>query len=118
MSLPDYFWNLSDDEQKLYAKRAGCSIHHLINNIYRRAGPLKQPRPELLVRLVLASEGNISLNEAIQYFLVEPVKFQATEMGVDIEDSVPSVCFERRSLDGQLEIKSFEPVRESAKVGL
>ena len=71
---------MNREAQEAYANRAGCSIHHLVNNVYRRAGPRKLPRPELLIGLVKASDGQVSLDEAIDYFLVQPVRKLADEM--------------------------------------
>jgi hypothetical protein len=51
-------------------------------NLFVRAGAKKQPRAELIVGLVTASEGNVSLKEAIDYFLVEPVLKLANGAGV------------------------------------
>ena len=71
---------MTKEEQIAHATLAGCSVHHLVNNLYRRAGPLKQPRPELLIGLVGAWKGQVSLDEAIDYFLVQPVRKLAAEL--------------------------------------
>lgn len=76
----DYFQQLDEDQKLSYAHRAGCSIHHMRLNLFVKSGVKKLPRTELLVGLVAASEGHVSLDEAIDYFLVQPVKKLAAEL--------------------------------------
>ena len=91
---------MNREAQEAYANRAGCSIHHLVNNVYRRAGPRKLPRPELLIGLVKASDGKVSLDEAIDYFLVAPVR----KLAAELEQSLP----EGSSVEGGVEEKSVD----------
>lgn len=76
----------------------------------------KRPRDRLIVGLVEASDGAVSLDEAIDYFLVQPVLKLAAELGV--LDSVPAASDQVVTRGSQLEIKSFEKVKEEARVGL
>ena len=75
MSPIDYYTSLSTEERAAYAKRAGCSIHHYQLNFFRvNGGPKKIPRQELLINLCRESEGNVSLDDAIDYFYIQPIK--------------------------------------------
>lgn len=77
----DYYISLSEQERIAYAARANCSMANMNLNLFRRKGVKKQPRFETVVRLVMASEGRISLPEAIDYFLVQPALITAQRMG-------------------------------------
>ena len=82
----DYYTSLTAEERNQYAERAGCSIHHFQLNLFRvRGGAKKIPKPELLINLSLASEGHVSLDEAIDYFHAQPIKALAAEMHGDVE---------------------------------
>ncbi|RVU83852.1 hypothetical protein EOL70_13570 [Leucothrix sargassi] len=80
----DYYISLSTEEKEKYAERAGCSIHHFKLNLFRvKGGVKKTPKHELLINLALASEGNVTIDEAIEYFHAQPIKVLAKEMGFD-----------------------------------
>lgn len=79
----DYYISLSTEEKEQYAERAGCSIHHFKLNLFRvKGGVKKTPKHELLINLALASEGNVTIDEAIEYFHAQPIRLLAKEMGV------------------------------------
>jgi hypothetical protein len=91
----DYYISLTTEEREKYAERAGCSIHHFKLNVFRvKGGVKKTPKHELLINLALASKGNVTINEAIEYFHIQPIKALAKEMGVD----------DIRAVRGQLEM--------------
>lgn len=108
MKPNDYFLSLTEQERDAYAVRAKCSIHHMRNNLFKqRGGSRKQPRPELLVNLAMASEGQVSLDEAIEYFLVEPVRKLAAELAAPAPvqnksrgDAAPVNCFDGEGMAG------------------
>lgn len=89
----EYFKNLSEEEKLSYAKRAGCSIHHLkLNLFHQSAGPKKRPNDELIIDLAKESKGGFTLDEAIEYFLVEPCKKKASHKNeTDLPANSPSV---------------------------
>ena len=105
MKPNDYFLSLTEQERADYAVRAKCSIHHMRNNLFKQSGESrKQPRPELLVSLAMASEGQVSLDEAIDYFLVSPVRKLAAELAAPsllkhriAKDTLPVNCFDNES---------------------
>lgn len=80
-----YYKSLTTDERKQYAARAKTTLMYLVSHIFRMKGSTRTPKPELLINLSLASEGNVSLDEAIDYFHVQPIKALAAEMEGDVE---------------------------------
>lgn len=71
---PDaYFGSLKYEQQSVYAQQAGTTAGYLRSHIFRKKGRSRNPSFEIIVGLVSASEGQVSLEEAIQYFLVDPV---------------------------------------------
>ena len=64
----EYFLSLGRDDQRDYASRAGTSWGYLRLHIFTKGGFKKRPKDQLLVDLVIESEGHISLEEAKQYF--------------------------------------------------
>ena len=97
---------MTTEERAAYAARVGCSVPHLVNNIFRRAGHLKMPRQEFLIRLVKASDGKIRLEEAIDYFLVQPVLKMAAEL-----ESSPH---QAKAGEVGLEMKRFDTPNQAA----
>lgn len=79
----DYFYSLSQQERQLYARRAGCSFPHLKHNVFRKRGVLKTPRNDLLIRLVIASEGAFSIDDAVKYFFIDPLHQYMNEIGLN-----------------------------------
>ncbi len=73
MNPRDYFKNLPVEDKQAFAARCGCSLSHLQLAVLGTK-IRKRPRDLLIVNIVKASEGHISLDEAIDYFLVQPVK--------------------------------------------
>ena len=103
MKPVNYYTSLTTKERSQYAERSGCSIHHFHNLFRVRGGAKKIPRPELLVNLCLASEGNVSLDEAIDYFHIQPIKALAADMQSDLEP-VKRLNYAKPNSD-QLEMK-------------
>ena len=80
MKPNDYYKTLSKAQRRTYAAKAGTTINYLVAHVFRESRPMRRPSNSLLVGLVKASEGHISLDEAIDYFLVQPVKKLAAEL--------------------------------------
>lgn len=71
---PDtYFASLHYNQQPVYADKAGTTAAYLRCHIFRKKGRSRNPGFEIIVGLAEASEGQVTLEEAIQYFLVDPV---------------------------------------------
>jgi hypothetical protein len=80
MKPVDYFSSLTEEHKKAFAERSGSSLAYLRLHLFRQKGGFrKRPGDEFIVRLVEASNGGFSLQEAINYFLVEPVMRVAEE---------------------------------------
>ena len=86
-----YYISLSAAQRKQYAERSGCSIHSLVLYFRAEAGPKKIPRHELLINLAIASEGAVSIDEAIDYFHVRPIKALYAEMQSDVPVAVDAL---------------------------
>lgn len=86
MKPTTYYQSLSVSEKVEYAIRAGTTIRHM-QSMFTPAGFRKRPRDRLIIGIVDASNGAISLDEAIDYFLVAPVRKLAAELA---PSSVPS----------------------------
>jgi len=72
---PEEYWkSLTTREKETYAVRAGSSFNYLNKHIFKPSGRSRNPKPNLIIRLASASEGNVSLEDAINFFLVDPVK--------------------------------------------
>lgn len=96
----DYYKTLSRDKRKVYAEKAGTTLNYLVVHVFRETGQTRRPSNELLVGLVAASEGNVSLDEAIDYFLVQPVKKLAAELGQSAQQAM--------SMHDAAEVKPFD----------
>ena len=75
-----YYKRLSTNAKKRYAQRADCSHNYMQQKLMNGKGVMKIPRVDLVVRLAHASQGNVSLDESIDYFLVSPCKKLAKEL--------------------------------------
>ena len=81
MNIVKYFQTLDEAGKQAFADKVGTSVGYLRAHILSAKGGFrKRPKDELIVRLVMASEGQVSLDEAIDYFLVSPVKKLAAEL--------------------------------------
>ncbi len=80
-----YYKSLSVAEREKYAARANTTLMYLVSHIFRNKGNTRTPKHELLVKLAFASEGQVTLDEAIDYFHVQPIKALAAEMEGDVE---------------------------------
>lgn len=81
MKPVDYFSSLTEAQKKDFAERVGSSLAYLRLHVFRQKGGFrKRPGDDLIVRIVSASEKNITLDEAIDYFLVQPVLKVAAEL--------------------------------------
>lgn len=76
----DYYRMLSKAQRRIYAAKAGTTLNYLVAHVFRESSPMRRPSNRLLVGLVKASDGNISIDEAIDYFLVQPVKKLVNEL--------------------------------------
>ncbi len=80
MNPVDYYNNLTVGEKRSYAERAGTTLNYLRAHIFRADGKLTRTTSlQMVIRLTEASKGNVSLDEAVDYFLVQPVKKLAAE---------------------------------------
>lgn len=75
-----YYQTLNKKEKENYASRSGSTFGYLNTHVFSRSGPRKRIGNELVVSFHIESEGNVSLDEAIDYFLVQPVKKLAKEI--------------------------------------
>ena len=78
----DYYKTLSKDQRRAYAEQAGTTLNYLAVHVFRSGGQIRRPSNGLLIGLVNASDGQVSLDEAINYFLVQPVYKQLNDMGL------------------------------------
>ena len=79
---PDtYFWKKleTQKDREAFCLSAGSTYNYVSKHILRKKGATRTPRKEILVGIVKASQGNVSLDEAIDFFLVSPVKQFAQE---------------------------------------
>lgn len=67
-------------EKKAYAERAGTTIRYA-QKVFAPGGVGFQLRSGLVISFAEASDGQVTLDEAIDYFLVQPVRKLAAEMG-------------------------------------
>ncbi len=79
MKPDNYFWNelKTQEERELFCKDSGSTYKYISKHILRKKGSTRTPRKEILVGMVNASNGRISLDDAIDHFLINPVKFFA-----------------------------------------
>lgn len=83
-----YYQNLTVAQRRAYAERAGTTLMYLVSHIYRLKGSTRIPKHELLINLAIASEGEVSIDEAIDYFHVRPIKALYAEMQSDVPVAV------------------------------
>lgn len=114
MNPVDYFASLDEEQKKNFAKRADTSLEYLRLHVLRQKGGFrKRPGDDLIVRLVKASAGKISLDDAIDYFLAEPVRKLAAELK---ETSVFPAVEHKSGVQGK-EVKGFDG-KDLGRVGL
>ncbi|MEB4590112.1 hypothetical protein VSS37_03885 [Candidatus Thiothrix sp. Deng01] len=118
MTPSDFYESLSKEERKAYAENAGTTLNYLVAHVFRASGYSRRPSNRLLVGLAMASEGKVSLDEAIDYFLVQPVKRLAAEREKESFPDRPSLSEKDGTAKKGREIKDFEVTEESARVGL
>ena len=80
-----YYSSLSLDQRERYAQKAGTTLKYLKAHVFRLNGPTRTPGFDLLIKLALASDGNVSLDEALEYFYIEPVKAKALIIKADAD---------------------------------
>lgn len=70
MNFRDFFMGMSQPEREAYAARAGTSHKYIFVAFasVKSGKPRKVPKPDLLRALVDASDGRISMAEALEYF--------------------------------------------------
>lgn len=70
-----FFFSLSADDRQQYAQKAGTTVSY-IEKHFLSPNPVKRkmPRPELLDRLVNASEGELTHKELADYFYIEKAR--------------------------------------------
>lgn len=98
-----YYKSLTVAEREQYAARAKTTLMYLVSHIFRMKGSTRTPKPELLINLAIASEGQVSLDEAIDYFHVQPIKALAKEMQGDLLPEIKPL--ESRAPAKQIEMK-------------
>ncbi|WMP17269.1 hypothetical protein [Thiothrix lacustris] len=69
----DYYNTLRPDQRNAYAIAAGTTLKYLRAHVFRGGGPTRTPSNRLIVGLAKASNGHVTLDEAIDYFLVRPI---------------------------------------------
>lgn len=98
---PEIFYrSLSRNQRTVWAERAGTTFRH-VQSMFGATGFRKRPRDRLIVGLVEASDGAVSLDEAIDYFLVQPVRKLAAELGQCSQNELmpPESALEMKALD-------------------
>jgi hypothetical protein len=80
MKPNDYYKTLTRDQRIAYAAKAGTTLNYLVAHVFRGESAMRRPSNNLLIGLAVASDGAVSLDEAIDYFLVEPVKQLARKL--------------------------------------
>lgn len=103
MNAFTYFENLSKLQREAFAKKAGTTIAYARAHLFSRNGPRKTPSHKLVVSLAAASEGHVSLDEAIDYFHIQPIKALAKEMQGDLLPEIKPL--ESRAPAKQIEMK-------------
>jgi len=70
MNFRDYFMGLDKEARKAFAEKAGTSVDYLLVGFFstKDGKPRKRPGDDLLKQMVTASEGAVSLAEALDYF--------------------------------------------------
>lgn len=69
----DYYSTLNREQRHAYAEAAGTTLKYLRAHVFRMSGPTRIPSNRLIIGLVQASNGQVTLDEAIDYFLVQPI---------------------------------------------
>lgn len=77
-----YYRNLSKTERDAYAKRAGTSVRTLEAFLTASGVFRKRPRDRLILAIVNESNGQITLDEAIEYFFSQPIKTLAADIEI------------------------------------
>ncbi len=86
MTLRDYFNGLSKDERTEFAERAGTSIGY----IWLLSGAHRRPSPGLVMRLVIASNGQI-IPEELRPDLKSIFGIESGSFSPPSKDSIPVV---------------------------
>jgi hypothetical protein len=70
MNFRDFFMGLDKEARKVFADRAGTSVDYLLVGFFstKDGKPRKRPGDDLLKQMVAASEGAVSIAEALDYF--------------------------------------------------
>lgn len=74
MRFAEYWVSLNEQQQEAFAQRAGTTIL-TIDRKYLKAKNV--PRPKRMVRLIDATEGNVSRKEMFDHFYPPPSEGQA-----------------------------------------
>lgn len=117
MKPDDFFQSLTRKEKEAYAVRAGTTLRNAYA-YFAPSGIRKSPRHQLIVGFAMASDGNVSLDDSIEYFLIQPVKKLAAEREKESFPDRPSLSEKDGTAKKGREIKDFEVTEESARVGL
>ena len=105
MKPDEYYQSLSKTQRNSYAIQAGTTLNYLVAHVFRNPAPMRRPSNRLLIGLARASNGNVTLDEAIDYFLVQPVKSLAADIEV-------------KPATGLVELKGFDKDDKGAAYGL
>jgi len=84
MNPSEYFLSLTKEERETFATIAGTTLRHCQDIFRLKGGPKKTPRHTLIARLVLASKGKISIDDAIDHFHGNPIR--EIVKGIDKKD--------------------------------
>jgi hypothetical protein len=105
MNIAEYFQDLNDDQKAAFAEDAGSSVGylsvHLLGSKVR-----KRPKNDMIIRLTKAAKGVFSLQDVIDYFLVQPVLKMAAEL-----ESSPH---QAKAGEVGLEMKRFDTPNQAA----
>ena len=80
MTPYDYYTSLNANEKFLFSERSETTAGYMQAHIFRKGGPIKRMGNELVVNIAYGSEGSVSLQESIDYFLGSPCKKLAKEL--------------------------------------
>lgn len=103
-----YYQKLKVPQRELFAQRAKTTLSYLSAHLFRINGPTRTPKGELILRLVVASEGMFSLEEAIEYFYKKPIVNLANEKGLCLDKMISRDQIELHVVEGSAQTKLIE----------
>lgn len=107
MNPESYYRSLSKAQRIEWATQAGTTLRY-VQSMFVAKGSRKRPRDRLIIGLVNASEGQVGLGEAIDYFLIQPVRKLAAELESSQHHvTAKQVAAELKGFDGADKPESF-----------